>query len=176
MFVSDSNFLKDLIDPRSGCIVDYCIIREEGPYRSEQSHREAISLAMAQFLADWEPGWQDASRATSRPISASAALEIPQEMLQGRRAANIPGAIGAPIPYWYAFLCPPHGCRLSAQDFLRVNAALFPNGQEPLQALEWSTDWSNYFEDGAEWWGTLCVSIYDASLSRIVVIMASDTD
>ena len=176
MYALSDDFLRELIDPGAGCSVEYCLIGIEGPYLGERSHREAISLAMERFLADCEDAWQDASRATARPVPASRVLELPEAVLQGKSIPNPPGTLGSPIPYWYAFLCPPHGCRLTAQDFLRVNAALFPNGTKPLLAFEWSADWSSYFEDGAEWWGTLCVSIYDESLGRFVVLMASDTD
>lgn len=57
-----------------------------------------------------------------------------------------------------------------------MNAALFPNGTDQLEVYEWTTDWSDYFDEGHEWWGTLCLTVYDKSLDRFVVIMASATD
>ena len=33
-----------------------------------------------------------------------------------------------------------------------------------------------YFDDGNEWWGALCYTVYDKNLERFVVIMASATD
>ncbi|MBR5042424.1 MAG: hypothetical protein IKX67_04225 [Bacteroidales bacterium] len=32
------------------------------------------------------------------------------------------------------------------------------------------------FDEGHEWWGTLCLTVLDRTLDRIVVIMASATD
>ena len=41
---------------------------------------------------------------------------------------------------------------------------------------EWTTDWSDYFDEGREWWGTLCLTVYDKTLGRFAVILASATD
>ena len=96
---------------------------------------------------------------------------------------------GGGIPYWYAFLEPPHGTgtfvddrgeevrrRYTPDDFHAVNRALFPSGTKRLVALEWTTDWSEYFDDGHEWWGAACWTVYDPGLDRFAVIMASATD
>ena len=60
--------------------------------------------------------------------------------------------------------------------FRKVNSALFPEGTDELEVYEWTTDWSNYFDDGHEWWGAACWSVYDKNMNRYVVIMASATD
>ena len=80
------------------------------------------------------------------------------------------------LTYHKAFLRPPYECEYTERDFEEVNAALFPCGTEHLEIFEWSTDWSDYFDDGHEWWGTLCLTIYDRALDRFVVILASSTD
>lgn len=74
------------------------------------------------------------------------------------------------------FLNTPHKTGYGKVDFDKVNKVLFPNGEKSLEVYEWTTDWSNYFDDGHEWWGAACWSIYDRSLNRYVVIMASTTD
>ena len=83
---------------------------------------------------------------------------------------------GEQIPYWYAFLEPPQWFDATPDDFRRVNDALFPKGADKLEVYEWTTDWSNYFDDGHEWWGAACWSVYDAHLNRFVVLFASATD
>ena len=83
---------------------------------------------------------------------------------------------GEQIPYWYAFWEPPHPSGYGPEEFRRVNSVLFPKGTEELEVYEWTTDWSNYFEDGREWWGTACWSVYDPQMNRIAVIMAECTD
>ena len=83
---------------------------------------------------------------------------------------------GEQIPYWYAFLEPPQWFDCTPDDFRRVNDALFPQGTAELEVLEWTTDWSNYFDAGREWWGTACWSVYDRRLDRFAVLFASATD
>ena len=84
---------------------------------------------------------------------------------------------GEAIPYWYAFLESPHESgRYDPSDFETVNQSLFPEGTDQLEAYEWTTDWSEYFDDGHEWWGASCWSVYDRKMNRYVVIFASATD
>ena len=78
--------------------------------------------------------------------------------------------------YRKAFLKPPHTNSYSDADFYKINAALFPNGTGGLEVYEWTTDWSEYFDEGHEWWGTLCLTVYDKALNRFAVIMSSATD
>ena len=80
------------------------------------------------------------------------------------------------LNYRKAFLCPPHKNTYNDADFERVNNVLFPGGTDGLEVYRWTTDWSEYFDDGHEWWGVLCLTVYDKSLDRFVVIMASATD
>ncbi len=80
------------------------------------------------------------------------------------------------LNYRRAFLCPPQESRYTGKDFARVNAALFPQGTDGLEVYVWTTDWSDYFDEGHEWWGALCLTVYDSSMGRFAVIMASATD
>ncbi|QEM04659.1 hypothetical protein DIU31_014475 [Mucilaginibacter rubeus] len=45
-----------------------------------------------------------------------------------------------------------------------------------LHIISWSDNWSNYFDDGKEWWGTFCWTIYDSRTNKITFITASSTD
>ena len=83
---------------------------------------------------------------------------------------------GEQIPYWYAFWETVHTSGYGPDDFRKVNSVLFPKGTDELEIYEWTTDWSSYFDDGHEWWGTACWSVYDKRMNRYVVIMALDTD
>ncbi len=40
----------------------------------------------------------------------------------------------------------------------------------------WSTEWTNYFDAGREWWGTFCWTIQRPADRVIVVLLASSTD
>ncbi len=80
------------------------------------------------------------------------------------------------LNYRDAFLNPPHKNYYTDKDFMNFNRELFPKGIDDLEVFKWNTDWSDYFDDGHEWWGTLCLTIYDKSLGRFIIIMASATD
>ena len=45
-----------------------------------------------------------------------------------------------------------------------------------LEIYEWTTDWSDYFDAGHEWYGACCWSVYDRSMDRYVVMLVSATD
>ena len=77
---------------------------------------------------------------------------------------------GTTVPYWYALMEPVHGRRNKPEDFKKVNGGLFPNGMEVLDIYEWTTDWSDLFDAGHEWYGACCWSIYDKSMNRYVVM------
>ena len=158
-----------LIEEYPDLVCDYCIVTADKPsaekafpYRGEESHRLALGCA-AQELFDEGREWHyDLSRASSRKLKS--------------KALFAPAGSDEWLNYRKAFLCPPHGNGYKDSDFDRVNAVLFPGGTDCLEVFRWSTDWSEYFDEGHEWWGTLCLSVYDSSLDRFVVIMASATD
>ena len=184
------------------CVIDYCLVAPDAPYRGIRSHREAVLFAMLKhierYLADqreseerWRPeavagdffDWSlDFGKAQARWIDAAEFLFVPKivrkikggSTIYDRKAPDIDA--GEQIPYWYAFLEPPQGFDATPEDFERVNAALFPKGSDALEVCEWTTDWCNYFDAGHEWWGAACWSVYDRELERFVVVMASATD
>ncbi len=146
--------------------VDYCLVPGD-PTRCQgcEEHRRALEQACRELFApDGEDeGWNyDVRRAKGKRIDAETLFtsRYPKDALNYRKA----------------FLYPPHGNGYTGADFVRVNAALFPNGTEGLEVYEWTTDWSDYFDEGHEWWGALCLTVYDPSLRRFAVILASATD
>ena len=79
--------------------------------------------------------------------------------------------------YWLAFSGPPYGIPYSEEDFRKINDLLFPIPfRKDLEIFSWNDDFSNYFDDGKEWWGTALWSIYDKWMNRFVIIGASLTD
>lgn len=149
----------DLIQQYPDLTVDYGIVPCDGAYRGYESHREALKAACATVCEGWE---NHPERAVGKRIEAATLFSSDYE--KGK------------LNYRKAFLYPPHTNRYNGKDFVRVNRALFPNGTDDLEVYEWSTDWSDYFDDGHEWWGTLCLTVYDKSKDRFAIIMASATD
>lgn len=139
-------------------VVDYRIVKD-ARYYGYDSHRKALKIAYAELCADWS-GHPD--RATGKRVAPAKLFS--SEYQDGE------------LNYRKAFLYPPHENSYTGEDFVRVNAALFPSGTDDLEVYEWTTDWSEYFDEGHEWWGALCLTVYDKALGRFVVIMASATD
>lgn len=154
----------DVIAEYPDSVVDYCLVNAAPGCRSRNEHWMALVWASVKLFLedDGEVIWHyDAAKAEARRIS-------PEELF-------------APVTedkmnYRKAFLRPPFPNGYTDADFDRVNAALFPNGTDSLEIFEWTTGWSEYFDEGHEWWGTLCLTVLDRTLDRIVVILASATD
>ena len=183
----------ELIKKYDGCVIDYCLIEDDTPHRGRRSHSAAVLFAMLKVIerdirycreTEDEPfPWElDFGKAQAHPIDPATLFRVPQIVRTdyvGQRVYDCgrPAPLkGEQIPYWYAFWETPHRSGYGPDDFRKVNAALFPAGTEELEAYEWTTDWSNYFDDGHEWWGAACWSVYDRHMNRYVVIMASTTD
>ena len=179
------------------CVIDYCLVESEFPYSGMESHREAVLFAMTKVVercleddraseeevaGDLFPRSLDFEKAQAHLIDPNEFLFTPTIMrkvkggpvVYDRKNPDVDA--GEQIPYWYAFLEPPQWFDATPDDFRRVNDALFPKGTDKLEVYEWTTDWSDYFDDGHEWWGTACWSVYDARLNRFAVLFASATD
>ena len=132
------------------------------PYRGVDSHRLALECAARELFGAGKERPYDMKGAKCRKLSNKALLA--------------PVNSDNWLNYRKAFLCPPHENSYTDSDFERVNAALFPGGTECLEVYRWTTDWAEYFDEGRESWGALCLTVYDKTLDRFVVIMASATD
>jgi len=198
------------------CVIDYCIINDDYSYAGALSHKYAVLFAILLFSTDnddWKKDFDryrigesdsepfcgsgiDIGTAKATMIDSDRLFYFPQHTSTGNGSQKYecewkPNNEGEQIPYWYAFLEPPHGTGTSksirkdgvtlrkkyvGEDFDKVNRALFPLGTDELEVFEWTTDWAEYFDAGHEWWGTACWSIYDKKINRFVIIMASATD
>jgi len=161
---ADGDPLRTIADGYPDRAVEFCLV-ENAPFAEGcDAHRRALARACrALFFDGEEPRWRyDCDDAEGERVAADVLFAVPKD----RRGENYRGA----------FLYPPHGGAYSDQDFDRVNAVLFPHGTDRLEVYEWTTDWSEYFDEGREWWGALCYTVYDRSLDRFIVIMASATD
>jgi len=175
-----------LIKDYKRCIIDYCLMEDDTPYQGYQSHKDAVLFAMHKVIErniDFQLAWNfDIERARAERINTDSLLYAPKRIGKDscgnpQYDCKMPDTIGGEqIPYWYAFWNPPHGTGYGPKEFDTVNAVLFPLGTESLEVYEWTTDWSDYFDAGHEWWGTACWSVYDNRLNRFVVILASTTD
>ncbi len=85
------------------------------------------------------------------------------------------------IGFAQAFLNPVHGFRVSnsiyetGKYFIDFCEFLFSDLNK-IEIFKWSTDCSNYFDDGKEFWGTLFCTVYNPKKDYYIGITASDTD
>ena len=155
----------DVLAEYPECAVEYCIVKDDLPYYGYISHWRALVLACQKhFESDGEgEAWNyDFGKATAAQIESSELFA--------------PSDKSKELNYRRAFLHPPYETSYTGADFDRVNAALFPAGTDALEVYKWSDDWSDYFDDGHEWWGALCLTVYDKRLDRFCIILASATD
>ena len=183
--------------------VDYHLLCDDKPYEGMRSHKEALQLvfewlaeestenkenARSMFgddLADrMHPLVYDIDKAQPSPLDPQEFFYCPNIVKTDYYGNAWYDAewepndenFGTTVPYWYAVLEPVQGRRNKPEDFKKVNEVLFPNGTDALDIYEWTTDWSDYFDAGHEWYGACCWSIFDKSMSRYVVMLVSATD
>ena len=183
--------------------VDYYLLTDDKPYEGLRSHREALLFAfdlvaekdiedqerakelLGDRIADKLYSWlYDVDKAKATPLTSRVFFYCPN-IVKTDYYGNVwydaewepnDDNFGTTVPYWYALMEPVYGRRNKPEDFRKVNAVLFPKGKDELDIYEWTTDWSDYFEAGHEWYGACCWSIYDKSMDRYVVMLVSATD
>ena len=183
--------------------VDYHLLCDDKPYEGMRSHREALHFVfewlVEQSIEDKEnarsmfgdeladrlsPLVYDIGKAQPSPLDPQTFFYCPNIVKTDYYgnvwydAGWVPNDenFGTTVPYWYAVMEPVHGRRNKPEDFNEVNRVLFPNGTDALDIYEWTTDWSDFFDDGHEWYGACCWSVYDKTMSRYVVMLVSATD
>ena len=183
--------------------VDYHLLTDEKPYEGLKSHREALCFVFDRLveqsmenqdrarimfddnLADglWSLVY-DIDKAKPSSVDRQVFFYCPNIVKTGfygnvwYDAEWVPNDdnCGTTVPYWYALMEPVCGRRNKPEDFKKVNEVLFPNGTDELDIYEWTTDWSDFFDAGHEWYGACCWSVYDKTLDRYVVLLVSATD
>ena len=183
--------------------VDYHLLTDEKPYEGVRSHRKALRFVfdrlVEQSMEDIErarimfdddladqlrPLVYDIDKAQPSPVDRQEFFYCPS-IVRTDYYGNVwydaqwepnDENCGTTVPYWYALMEPVHGRNNKPDDFKKVNEVLFPNGTDVLDIYEWTTDWSDFFDDGHEWYGACCWSVYDKTLNRYVVMLVSSTD
>ena len=183
--------------------VDYHLLCDDKPYEGLKSHREALVSVFRKMkekdIDDREeirkrrgdafadrlvPLTYDIDQAQATPLAPKTFFYCPN-IVKRDRYGNVwydaewkpnDENCGTTVPYWYALMEPIQRRSQSPEDFRKVNETLFPKGTDALEIYEWTTDWSDLFDAGHEWYGACCWSIYDRSMDRYVVMLVSATD
>ena len=148
------------------CVLDYFIIE------SNLSHKDVLLYTMNKLKYKDSYITIDKNKMNYKEINSTEFFKLPENYEKEKNNLYK----GYKRPYWYLFLNPPHTTKYNIDDFIKINNILFPKGKNNLEIYDWNVDWSNYFEDGLEWWGAAAISIYDKELNRYVIIFASATD
>ena len=160
--------------------VEYHLLKDDKPYDGVRSHREALAAVFDQL----QPLNSDLDKAQPAAADPNEFFYCPN-IVKTDYYGNVhydaewkpnDDNFGTTVPYWYALMEPVHGKKNKPEDFKKVNEVLFPNGTDKLEIYEWTTDWSDFFDDGHEWYGACCWSIYDKSMDRYVLMLVSATD
>jgi hypothetical protein len=157
-----------------GGVLDYISLEPEVDEPTEELHRAAALAGMAAIAGRWERSaigpaseenpteaffrvrWDEAKLTGERVAFGTfwGTDDVEPKPL-GDRAWSIPEVDG----YKTAFFHPPHGLGGAADEkaelFADINRHVLGIIPERAEIFSWSTDWSNYFDAGNEWWGAL---------------------
>ena len=179
-----------------GCLLDFVILCPDGPCEGEPSHKQAVLEAFGLLNGrkrvsnhHMEYGFRvtvEPERMEAHPIAWEELTWLPerfprtrkereQQERELRRQGERYSERWDVMSLGYAFLRPPYGLDAWGEDLDRLCQVLFPD-RDSLEILSWNDDWSNYFDDGKEWWGTACWSVYDRRADTFTVIGASLSD
>ena len=85
------------------------------------------------------------------------------------------------IGFVYAFLDPPYSFMCGKTIFEKGNffldfCRLLFTDISQIEVYKWSTDSSNYFDEGKDWWGSFFWTVYNPCRDWYISIIASETD
>ena len=97
------------------------------------------------------------------------------------KAVALAGEDREKIGFVYAFLEPPYSFMCGKTIFEKGNffldfCRLLFTDISQIEVYMWSTDSSNYFDAGKEWWGAFFWTVYNPYWDRYIGIVASTTD
>ncbi|MCM1133127.1 MAG: hypothetical protein NC340_06610 [Ruminococcus flavefaciens] len=166
--INNKTVLRLLEDDYDECQLDYVILSNDGEYRGENSHKRAV-ISFFDVIGKRH-------RVGNRLDYGIFSLE--EDKMKCRRYSadeffSTKSSKYGDLSYWHAFHEPPYSTPYTEADFKKINGMLFTDS---IEIYLWNDDFSDYFDDGKEWWGTALWSVYDSKKNRFVVIGASLTD
>lgn len=180
-----------------GGVVEHVIVALDQPDLPEsQQHRNAALFTLQTLQRRTDAYFEtllQTKKYRNRRREEFFQIRIQEELLTGR-PVTVPEFLGPSwnpeqacfVPsdertgYAAAFRDPPYPLRRSQVEalelFRAMTESLFAGFREPLAVYEWSTECSNYFDAGREWWGTFFWTVGVLGASSIVGVVASTTD
>lgn len=183
--LTEDTFYRILSKKYDELLLDYVLLSFEDEYQKEKSHKKAVieaisilntrvrvanSLNHPLFYVE-----EEKMSCVKCDVETFFSEDTHEWMTLSPtvKAQKIPDKMN----YWWAFSEPPYGVPYTKEDFRKINHLLFPlSFRSDLEIYSWNDAFSNYFDDGKDWWGTALWSIYDKWMNRFVIIGASLTD
>ena len=154
-----------------GGVLAYVALRAGEEAASPRSHRAAALAGVAEIgrRLGWARLTWDESKLSGRPISLAT--------FWGTDDVNRESIIDG---YKSAFFFPPYELHCSSTEaewlFNEISGIVLGSSPADCEIYSWSTDWSNYFDAGREWWGAFYWTVHPIGSDRFYVIGASSTD
>jgi len=179
----------------AGGVLDYVFLKRMEMATPQLFHRAAALAATAEIDRRLER-WAIEKSSAKHPIQNFFRLHWDEATLTGKQISvstfwgtdNVElkqtGPSSWSIPtvdgYKTAFFHPPYGLQGSASAnaelFAAINRYVLGAELKDAEIFSWSTDWSNYFDAGNEWWGAFYWTIRPIDSEWIVAVGASSTD
>lgn len=165
---------------QKGVVLDYFILQDENESINNLEGHKKAAIAAMKILAKERTYMNieyDESKMCAEKYSVEQFFALPEDpyYIDKPDVKSRAWYTNNDEAYAYAFLETPYGNDYVIKDFERFNSILFPN-KDGLTIYQWNTEWSNYFEEGLEWWGAYYWTIYDSSSGLFIVVGASTTD
>lgn len=178
-----------------GGVIDYIFLEEVNGTSAHACHRGA-ALAGIREIDRRLKEWAISNASEEYPIEKFFRIRWDEEKLKGepvnflkfwgtddaelKQVSESAWSVPMVDGYKIAFFQPPCGLHGSTSDltalFGSINRYVLGTDPERAEIFSWSTDWSNYFDDGHEWWGAFYWTIRPADSKSMVVVAASSTD
>jgi len=176
--LTEDKIYKMLVEEYDELLLDYVVLSFEEEYLGAQSHKKAVIAAIEALNSRGRVGNHYEHQPFFVNESEMCGEEYPTEyFFSENRHVSAPENVFRYMTYREAFFDPPYGVPYSADDFHKINDTLFPpQSRDELEIYCWNDGFSNYFDDGKDWWGTALWSVYDRAMKRFVIVGASLSD
>lgn len=170
-----------------GGVLDFVALEATETGTPEELHRAAALEGMAAIDRGLER-WAIEHHSDELPIERFFRVTWDSSVLTGNRASFVefwgtddvepknPIADG----FKTAFLDPPYGLSEPWEQrlklFQEITSTLLGGDLPGAEIFSWSTNWSNYFDAGHEWWGAFYWTLRSENAAEFVVIAGSTTD
>lgn len=179
---------------QAGCVFDYSIYIVPMATVTEVEHKVVLSALFTQIQAEQECHWRSLiahspeyankvcpDLGVNLTLASAQVLDARQITLLCQRTTE--------SALFRAYTDPPYGTRWSSAQAEYAFATWLDQlgliAEDNISVLDWVGDpdvqperstWSNYFNEGKDWWGIWCLTVWNPARRTLAVLAASTTD